>query len=113
MDTKTGQIFIGKNAGPGMLPNNLTPDLANLIDQAKSMPYMKTHGAGTHAEVHALNQAMQARPGASADEFLMYVINSGQRGSTQKWGQPIPRCPHCEFITNGTKFFPETLVYGH
>lgn len=112
MDTKTGEIFFGVNAGPRMLPNNLTSELAGLIDEAKSIPYIKTHGAGTHAEVYALNSALQARPGAAADDFLMYVINSGQRGSPTKWGQPIPRCPHCEYITNGVKFFPESMIYG-
>jgi hypothetical protein len=27
-------------------------------------------------------------------------------------GFPMPRCPHCEYITNGVKYIPEVLKYG-
>jgi hypothetical protein len=73
--------------------------------------YIKTHGAGSHAEIYALNEAMLARPGAKPQDFLLYVVNAGGKAPTR--GMPIPRCPHCEFLTNGTKYFPKDLKHGN
>ncbi|MDY6992823.1 MAG: YwqJ-related putative deaminase, partial [Pseudomonadota bacterium] len=112
LDTKTGKYYIKTNSGPGELPNNLVPLLESRIEGTQSISYLKTHGAGTHAEIHALNEALLARPDADLSDFLLYTINSGQRGSPVKWGAPIPRCPDCEFITNGVQYFPEPLKYG-
>lgn len=112
MDTKTGKLYFGLNKGVGELPDNLVPVMADRIPIASEIPYMKTHGAGTHAEIHALNDAFLARPGAQMDDFLLYTINAGQRGSPTRWGLPVPRCPHCELITNGVQYFPEPLRYG-
>ena len=112
LDTKSGKYFYRTNSGPGELPDNLAPLLGARIEVAQSIDYVKTHGAGTHAEVHALNDALTARPEADISDFLLYTINSGQKGATAKWGMPVPRCPHCEFITDGIQYFPETLTYG-
>lgn len=108
----SGRMFFGKNTTPGALPNNLTPEMANRIVEAEStIGYARTHGAGTHAEVHALNEGLVAHPGSEVSDFLIYAINSGQKGSAARWGQPVPRCPHCEFITDGADFYPP-LRYG-
>lgn len=64
--------------------------------------YIKTKGAGTHAEVHALNDAMLARPGSTESDFLLQVINSG--GAKSSRGSTIPRCPHCAYLTDGVQF---------
>lgn len=113
MDTKTGQIYFGTNAVGNKIPNVLSPAMRARLE---SMPpevlqgYIKTHGAGTHAEIYALNDAMLARPGAKPSEFLLHVVNAGGKAPTR--GMPIPRCPHCEYLTDGTKYFPGDLTYG-
>lgn len=112
LDTKTGQYFFSRNSGPGELPDDLVPLLSTRIEDAKSINYIKSHGAGTHAEVHALNNAFRARDDANLSDLMLYTINSGQKGSAAKFGTLVPRCPHCEFITDGVKYFPETLRYG-
>ena len=70
--------------------------------------YKKTKRAGSHAEVNALNEALLARKGANIDEFMIYVISTKGLGSSiPQAGIPMPRCPHCEFITDGANYFPE------
>lgn len=54
-----------------------------------------TKGVGSHAEIWALNEALQADPSASIDDFLLYVIY----GDKVRLGMPFPRCPHCQWIT--------------
>ena len=113
MDMKTGKIYFGTNATGNKIPNVLAPGLRARLE---GMPpevlqgYIKTHGAGTHAEIYALNDAMLARPGAKPSEFLLYVVNAGGKAPTR--GLPIPRCPHCQYLTDGTNYFPGDLTYG-
>lgn len=89
----------------------MVPVLAERVPDASKVEYGKSKGAGTHAEIHALNDAMLARPGAPLSDFLVYTINSGQKSSPTLWGLPVPRCPQCELITNGVRYFPEALKY--
>ncbi len=74
--------------------------------------YKKTLGAGSHAEVNALNEALLARQNASLDEFMVHVISARKINKYMPAGVPMPRCPHCEFITDGANYFPEVLKYG-
>lgn len=113
MDSKTGQIFFGTNKF--FTPENLTAALKEAVSVAKkSIVYVKTSGAGTHAEIHALADAMVARPGAALEDFVVRTINSGQLRTrvVEKLGGAVPRCPHCELITDGVKFHPSALRYG-
>ena len=68
-----------------------------------------TLGAGSHAEVYALNEAMLANPNAKLEDFMVYVVRSGKKLKPR--GLPMPRCPHCEYITHGASYFPEVLKY--
>lgn len=70
----------------------------------------KTFGAGSHAEVYALNEAMLANPNAKLEDFMVYVVRSGKKLKPR--GLPMPRCPHCEYITDGASYFREVLKYG-
>jgi uncharacterized Zn-binding protein involved in type VI secretion len=113
MDRKTGLVYFGRNAPGPQLPKVLAPRMREAIN---NMPkdvldsYIKTHGAGSHAEIYALNDAMLARPGAKPQDFLLYVVNAGGKASSR--GMPIPRCPHCAHLTEGTQYFPKGLNYG-
>ena len=113
-DMKTGKYYFGKNNAGGRVPHTLHPLIRERI---KNMPkevldrYAKfTLGAGSHAEVIALNEALLANPKAELKDFMVYVVRSGRK--LQPKGLPMPRCPHCEYITNGVSYFPEGLHYG-
>jgi len=117
MDTKTGKIYYGINDSKGRLPE-VMDDL--ISDRIQNMPknirdsYIKTKGAGSHAEVNALNEALLAREGANIDDFMIHVISTKGLGpNIPQAGIPMPRCPHCEFITDGVNYFPEVLKYGN
>ncbi len=71
---------------------------------------MWTLGAGSHAEVYALNEALLANPNAKLEDFMVYVVRLGKKLKPR--GLPMPRCPHCEYITDGSSYFPEVLKYG-
>jgi hypothetical protein len=115
-DTKTGKYYYGTNQPDGFLPEKMHELIKNRI---KNMPqnikdcYAKTKGVGSHAEVNALNEALLARPDASLDDFMVHVISTKPLGTNiPTAGFPMPRCPHCEYITNGVKYIPEVLKYG-
>jgi len=58
---------------------------------------------GTHAEVHALNDALQAREGTPSavtdpSQLNQFQIDVAKNGTAEAG----PRCHHCENITSGT-----------
>ncbi|MEQ7052836.1 YwqJ-related putative deaminase [Paenibacillaceae sp. P-4] len=75
--------------------------------------YIKSLGSGSHAEVRALNRALLARPDADIEEFMIFVISARKINKKMPIGTPMPRCPHCEYITKGTHFIPEVLKHNH
>lgn len=109
LDTQTGHICYGFNgAVPAKLHTTLAARLmARSVDDWAAL-YHKSAGAGTHAEFVALNEALLTRPNASIGEFMIY--NLRRNGSRR--GQPIPRCPHCETLTDGAQFIPEALKFN-
>jgi hypothetical protein len=120
-DPVTDKYYFAINNLNGDLPQNLH---RLLKDKYKNMPtegiyteYDKfTLGAGSHAEIYALNQALMKRelmgtPIKSLDELTLTVIK-GLKCGWKKIGMPMPRCPHCEFITDGVNYFPEVLKYA-
>jgi RHS repeat-associated protein len=117
IDRKTGKIFIGRNSLPDDLGNPVLPDkLHPKIDKIlKSMPqefrdaYQGTFGAGTHAEIFALNDALNARPNASLKDLTLYVVKGPKNNNILQRGLPMPLCPHCDYITNGVRVIPEEL----
>lgn len=106
MDKVTGKIYFGQNKG---IPSQLHPTLQTRLGEypidweaiyPKGIP-------GSHSEFRALNDAWLSRPDAEIGDFMIY--NVWLRGS--RTGLPIPRCPHCESLTNGTQYIPEVLRY--
>lgn len=72
--------------------------------------YTFTCGAGSHAEVYSLNQALLANPQASTSNFITYVVRSGKK--LKPAGMMMPTCPHCNFITEGFEFSSEVKKIG-
>uniref|UniRef100_UPI0022E5EFDE YwqJ-related putative deaminase n=4 Tax=Clostridium butyricum TaxID=1492 RepID=UPI0022E5EFDE len=114
LDTKTGKYYFGINNIKGKVPTELHPIIKERIDNMPLETYNSyekwTLGAGSHAEVYALNEAMLANPNAKLEDFMVYVVRSGKKLKPR--GLPMPRCPHCEYITDGASYFPEVLKYG-
>jgi YwqJ-like deaminase len=136
LDRKTGKMFFGVNSlldgkkNP-ILPENLHPTLLNRIENIPShirdgyaakgnmggehvISRQLSNGAGTHAEIFALNNALNSRSTAQFDDFLVYAVK-GTKAATAKSGKrglPVPRCPHCDYLTQGVKFFPEVLKHS-
>ncbi|MDR4433272.1 T7SS effector LXG polymorphic toxin [Bacillus tequilensis] len=115
LDKKTGKYFFGINESKGYSPEVQHDIIKNRIN---NMPYdlktgyEKTLGAGSHAEVYALNEALLSRADAKLDEFMVYVISARKINKFMPQGSPMPRCPHCEYITDGAHYIPEVLNYG-
>ncbi|MCW6123189.1 YwqJ-related putative deaminase [Clostridium sporogenes] len=115
LDSETGKYYFGINNIKGKVPKELHPLIKERIDNIPKNildSYSnRTLGAGSHAEVYALNEALLANPNAKLDNFMVYVVRSGKKLKPK--GLPMPRCPHCEFITDGANYFPEVLKYGN
>ncbi|MGN2348842.1 hypothetical protein ACTFH7_10065 [Clostridium cagae] len=46
-------------------------------------------------------------------DILIYVLQTGMgKGKNGIPGLPMSRCPHCEYITDGVNYFPESLWCG-
>ena len=107
-DKTTSKYYYSINDFDGLLPN-YHPTLQSKYD---SMPkevlesYMFTKGAGSHAEVIALNKALEANPNASLNDLIVNVIRTGQ-SKTKPGGMMFPRCPHCAYLTDGFEFITE------
>ncbi|WP_163113521.1 LXG family T7SS effector putative deaminase YwqJ [Bacillus velezensis] len=115
LDKKTGKYYFGINNIDGEPPKVLHP---LIHDRIVNMPvelkegYIKTSGAGSHAEVNALNEALLQRPDAELKELMVYVVSARKINKKMPEGVPMPRCPHCEYITQNTNYIPEALKYG-
>ena len=107
LDQTTGDIFFGQNTG---LPKEIHPILASrLMGYPKDWRSIYSKASpGEHAEFVALNEALLAR-GGSPDLADFVVSTVWLRGSRR--GLPIPRCPHCETLTDGTNFAPSGLTF--
>jgi YwqJ-like deaminase len=116
LNTKNGKVYFGVNDPKGNLPEIQHPIIK---DRIENMPddilhgYIKTKNSGSHAEVYALNQALLENPNSKLDDFMIHVISTKGLGpKIPETGMPMPRCPHCDFITSGTQFFPEVIKNG-
>ncbi|MED1383658.1 hypothetical protein COL41_09775 [Bacillus mycoides] len=112
-DKTTGKYYFGINNTLGKIPEELHP----LIEQRiTNMPknikegYTFTYGAGSHAEVYSLNQALLANSQASVSNFITHVVRSGKK--LKPAGMMMPTCPHCNFITEGFEFSSEVKKIG-
>ncbi|SFC55612.1 Pre-toxin TG [Bacillus sp. OV322] len=107
-DKTTGKIHYAINDYDGILPD-FHPFIKSRYD---SMPqevidsYAFTKGAGSHAEVIALNKALQANPSAGLDNFVINVIRTGQN-RTKSAGMMFLRCPHCAYLTDEFEIITE------
>jgi RHS repeat-associated protein len=110
VDQRTGQQFPGHNSKNKKPPANLHPTLQPMVDAAKNKPKHRSK-AGSHAEVHALNDALHARKAAGqpdGPEALqdMHLYNVWTKGNSTEEGHmteggKAPRCGNCRNATDG------------
>lgn len=98
-DRRTGQISqVFTNNARGDLPAALNPQLAGRLDGARQLDYIKTHGAGSHAEVYAVNQMLNQ--GSRIEDLVVYTQQVGGRFA----GEVKPPCPHCAALLEGVTY---------
>ncbi|HOV28159.1 MAG TPA: RHS repeat-associated core domain-containing protein [Pseudobacteroides sp.] len=111
LDTKTGKVFLAINDPNGYLPDDMHKFIKTRVEkmpQAVKNSYTYTKGAGSHAEVLALNNALLERPDAKLSDFIGYVLTTKKLGKKYpSAGLPFERCKHCSFITKGVRFISE------
>ncbi|MFP9131276.1 YwqJ-related putative deaminase [Niallia sp. BSM11] len=103
-----GKINYAINDYKGLLPD-FHPLIKSRYDSRPPEvidSYTFTKGAGSHAEVIALNEALKANPNASLDNFVINVIRTGQ-SRTKPAEMMSPRCPHCAFLTDEFEIITE------
>ncbi|WP_130414097.1 YwqJ-related putative deaminase [Fluviicoccus keumensis] len=110
-DARTGEFFSGKNEL--FLPQDLHPLLADRVStlpNTMNITALREEAAGlgvrwpystpgAHAEIHALNKALQARESAGIpiDLSEMFMVN---RWLTKSAG-PAQRCGYCSNLSHG------------
>lgn len=105
-DLRTGQSFFALNAKG--VPQNIHPILQSRIEALLKNPQHFAM-AGSHAEVHALNEALWARTNAGMNvteanlgEFVLDTAwLRGSRNGRMTPLLPAPRCGNCAPITDG------------
>lgn len=104
-DRTTGKIFTAINDVNGAIPSELSPLIK---DRIVNIPpevldsYIYTKGAGSHAEIYAVNKALLDNPNATMNDILVYV-NRTLGTSKPVTEIPFETCPHCRYILNGFK----------
>lgn len=110
VDAQTGEFFPGLNDPNGQPPSDLHPLLQDRLD---NIDPEQGHGSspGSHAEVNALNDALNAREAAGnpvteddlADFTQQSLWRQGNSANPNGMhaGQDAPRCGNCTQLTRG------------
>ena len=103
-DKSTGKIYTAINSIDGKIPGELAPIIKERIDNMPDdvlISYIEyTKGAGSHAEVYAVNKALLDNPDVNMDDLLVYV-NRTLGTSKPTIELPFVTCPHCKYILEG------------
>ena len=96
---KTGKYFYATNSPDGAIPSPLHELLEifikNMPEDVKESYEGHTRGCGSHAEIIALNNALQDQPDTSPNDLMVCVIH----GDGKLEGEGFQRCPHCMWIS--------------
>lgn len=100
------EFFYGVNNSDGNAPkilkefdidSALLKQIKKNFDDLDPSIYAYTAGAGSHAEVYAVCEALQKHPYASIDDFVVYV-NYSKPTDKPAVGLSFFTCPHCREI---------------
>lgn len=103
-DRTTGKIYTAINDYDGKIPSELAPiireRIENMPPEVLASYYIKTKGAGSHAEIYALNNLLLDNPNAQVGYITIYV-NKTLGTSKPVIEIPFETCPHCRYILEG------------
>ena len=102
-DRATGKIYIAINDCNGNLPKEMAPiieERINNMPQEVRDSYERTKGAGSHAEVYAVNELLLDNPNARIEDIAVYV-NRTLGPSKPVVEVPFETCIHCRYILDG------------
>lgn len=88
-----------RNNYEGLLPPALDDQIARRL--ATVPAYERTFGAGSHAEVYAVNELLMARPGAVLSDIAVYTMETGTARFLYEFKPP---CVQCEHLLRGVYF---------
>jgi RHS repeat-associated protein len=112
VDRQTGEVFTGHNDRNGDPPENMHPLIAQQVAEAQANPQHPSE-PGSHAEVYALNDALNAReagrpdgspPLTKADLDQFTQVSEWRKGSgsnRMRPGDDAGRCGNCQTATDG------------
>lgn len=105
-DKVTGKISkVHFNDYKGKTPDKLSSQIAS---KERSAPvYERTKGAGSHAEVYAVDELLKARPGAKLCDIEVLTLEI--QAPNLRWTVKPP-CLHCEHLLEGVNFINNTSV---
>ncbi|MET3656338.1 T7SS effector LXG polymorphic toxin [Sporosarcina psychrophila] len=110
----TGKYYFATNNPTGKVPEIIHPlikeRLGNMPKDVYDSYAEMTYGAGSHAEVKAINDALLANPDAKINDLTVNVVRSGKK--LKPTGQMMKKCPHCAYITEGFEFISEVPKIG-
>ncbi|WP_439625042.1 RHS repeat-associated core domain-containing protein [Gemmata sp.] len=100
IDRVTGRISeVYYNDALGRVPKDLTDQIARGM---VTVPvYEKTAGAGSHAEIYAVNELLKARPGAKLSEISVWTMELQMK---KFFGNIKPPCPQCDHLLPGVEY---------
>ena len=102
-DRTTGKIYTAINDYDGKVPRELSKMIRERIENMPSEirdSYIKTKGAGSHAEVYAVNKLLLDNPNVKQSDIAVYV-NRTLGTSKPVIEIPFETCPHCRYILDG------------
>ncbi|WP_190285642.1 RHS repeat-associated core domain-containing protein [Montanilutibacter psychrotolerans] len=108
VDLKTGKMSkVYTNNLAGYFPSDLHP---SINERMSSVPPYRAHngeeiskGPGTHSEIYAVNELLNARKGATLSDIAVWSMESyGKPGVAI--GDYKEACPHCEHLLDGVHF---------
>ncbi|WP_082011542.1 MULTISPECIES: YwqJ-related putative deaminase [Lysinibacillus] len=113
-DKKTGEYYHAINTIDGTVPE-LVPLLRNRLDNMPKEVFdsysQRSKGAGSHAEVLAVNEALKMNPSAKIEDLTVNVIRTGIN-KNMPGGVMFKCCPHCSYLLDGFEVISEVSKVG-
>ncbi|MFC3120028.1 calcium-binding protein [Agaribacter flavus] len=103
-DLRTGKISkVFTNDPNGNIPLDLNDALAQRLANAPDdvLAFERTKGIASHSEVFAVNEILNARPGASFNDIAVFT-QEVKKASLR--GEFKPACVQCDFLLNGVQY---------
>lgn len=108
-DKKTGEYYYKINTIDGSVPE-LAPLLRNRLDNMPKEVFdsysQRSKGAGSHAEVLAINEALKMNPSPRIEDLTVNVIRTGIN-KNKPGGVMFKCCPHCSYLLDGFEVISE------